>query len=115
MEISEGIEMASSGALGRREQVGQEHDIILWIPRIGSLVVDRRGQGTVTPLAKILTDDFVFVGGQERTEGLADKLQGVKIGSSAVCKYLDLDLDWEAPRGRRNCWIGIETVTRRDG
>lgn len=55
----------------------------------------------MTALAKVLADDFVFVGGQERIEGLADKFQGVEIGGSAVAKYLDLDLDWEAPRGRR--------------
>jgi hypothetical protein len=94
MEISEGVEMASPCALGRGEQVRQEHDIILRVPSIGSLVVDRGGQGTMAALAQVLADDFVFVGGQERIEGLADKFQGVEIGGSAVCKYLDLDLDW---------------------
>jgi hypothetical protein len=29
----------------------------------------------MTALAQVLADDFVFVGGQERIEGLADKFQ----------------------------------------
>lgn len=112
MEISEGIEVTSPRAFGRWEQVRQEHDIILRVPGIGSLVVDRRGQGTVTALAEVLADNFVFVGGQESIEGLADKLQGVIIGASAVPKYLNLDFNWKAPRGRRTRRISIETVTR---
>lgn len=105
MEISKGVEMTSPGALGWWEQVRQEHDIVLGIAGIGSLIVDRGRQGTMTALTKVLADDFVFVGGQKRIKGLADQLQGVEIGASAVAKYLDLNLDWEAPwgwrRGRR--------------
>lgn len=112
MEVSEGIKMTSPSTFGRWEQVRQEHDIILRVSGIGSLVVDRGGQGTMTALAEVLTDDFVFVGGQESIEGLADKLQGIEIGVTAVAKYLNLDLDWQAPRGRRSRRIGIETVTR---
>lgn len=109
MEISEGVEMTSPGALGGWEQVRQEHDIILGIAGIGSLIVDRGRQGTMTALTKVLANDFVFVGGQERIKGLADQLQGVEIGASAVAKYLDLNLDREAPRGwrRRGRPIGV--------
>jgi hypothetical protein len=41
MEISEGVEVTSPGALGGWEQVRQEYDIILGIAGIGSLIVDR--------------------------------------------------------------------------
>jgi hypothetical protein len=109
MEISECVEVTSPGALGGWEQVRQEDDIILRIAGIGSLIIDRGRQGTMTALTKVLADDFVFVGGQERIKGLADQLQGVEIGASAVAKYLDLNLDWEAPRGwrRRRRRIGM--------
>lgn len=63
MEISESIQMSSSGTLGWWEKVRQEHDIILRISGIGSLVVDWGGQGTMAALAEVLADNFVFVGG----------------------------------------------------
>jgi hypothetical protein len=66
----------------------------------------------MTALTKVLADDLVFVGGQERIKGLADQLQVVEIGASAVAKDLDLNLDWEAPRGWRRGRIGmIESIT----
>lgn len=63
MEISESIEMSSSGTLGWWEKIRQEHDIILGISGIGALVVNRGGQGTMAALAEVLADNLVFVGG----------------------------------------------------
>lgn len=102
--------MTTPGALGRRKEVRQKHDIILGVSGIGSLVVDWGRQGAMAALAKVLADNFVFVGGQNGIEGLADKLQVVEIGGSAVPKYFDLDLDREAPRGWRKRTGMVETV-----
>jgi hypothetical protein len=50
-------------------------------------------------LAEVLPYDFVFMSCEELIEGPADESQREIIGSPAVPKDLDLDLDWEAPRG----------------
>lgn len=42
----------------------------------------------------------MLVSCEELVEGLADQSQREIIGGSAAAEYLDLDLNWEAPRGR---------------
>lgn len=54
----------------------------------------------MAPLAEVPSYDLVLVSCEELVEGLADQSQREIIGGPAVAEYLDLDLDWEAPRGR---------------
>lgn len=54
----------------------------------------------MTALTEVLPYDLVFVSCEKLIEGPADESQREIIGSPAVTKDLDLDLDWEAPRGR---------------
>jgi hypothetical protein len=73
VQIFEGIEVSAAGAFGRREQVRQEHDIVGWISGVGAIVVDWRREGTVATETEVLADDFVFVGGEQLVEGVADE------------------------------------------
>lgn len=52
----------------------------------------------MSALPEVLSDNLVFLRGEDVVERLADKLQRKKIGCSAVREYRDLDLDGEAPR-----------------
>jgi hypothetical protein len=73
VQILEGIEMPTAGAFRRWEQVRQEHDIVRGISGVNAVIVDWGREGTVTTKAEVLTDDFVFVRGEQLTESLADK------------------------------------------
>lgn len=52
----------------------------------------------MSALPEVLSDNLVFVRGEDMVERLADKLQRKEIGCSAVREYRDLNLDGEAPR-----------------
>lgn len=93
MEVSESVEMASFGTLGGRKEVREKHHVVLWITSVCSLVIDGGREGSMTALAEVLADNFVFVQGQEGVEGLANKSQVDEIGGIAVAEDFDLNLD----------------------
>lgn len=59
----------------------------------------------MSALTEILSDNLVFVRGQDMVEGLANKLQREEVGGSAMREDHDLDFNREAPRRGRGFGI----------
>lgn len=90
--------MAPARTLRGRKQVRQEDDIVFRVSRVGPIVVNWGREGPVSALPEVLSDNLVFVRGQDMVEGLANKLQREEVGGSAMREDHDLDFDGEAPR-----------------
>ncbi|THD00204.1 hypothetical protein EYZ11_000254 [Aspergillus tanneri] len=60
----------------------------------------KRWKGSMAALAEVLSSDEVLLRGQNLVKGPADKLEGQKVGDSAMGEYLNLELDREEIPGR---------------
>lgn len=99
MQVFEGIEVTTPGAFGGWEQVRQQHHIVCWISSIGAVIVYWGWKGTMATQSEILSDNFMFIRGEQLTECLADESERMKVSDAGKCKYPDLNLDGEVPRG----------------
>lgn len=58
-------------------------------------------------LAKVVSDYFMLMRGQDLVEGFADKPKREKIGGPTMGEDQDLDFDREAPRRQRICELKV--------
>lgn len=53
----------------------------------------------MTTQAEVLSNNLMLVRSEQLIESLANQSQRKKVSDAGICKYPDLNLDWEIPWG----------------
>lgn len=96
--------MAAFCAFRRREEIGQEDYIILWVSAIRPLAINWGRESSMSALAKVPSSDSLFMRSEKLVERSADEFQGEQVIDTAMRKDFDLEFHREAiPRRRCRC------------